>query len=88
MTTPKYVVIPENPNVNTTPDLLTIILSFLGAAKLTLAAYGIVIPVELWDNVVNALAAILAAYGIYKNTYGLSTKAKKQKAALEQLDIK
>lgn len=84
----KLVTITENPSVSTAPDLLTIILAFLGFIKLTLAAYDINIPVEFWDHVANGLSGILAAYGIYKNTYALSKTAKQQKEVLEQSGLK
>ncbi|MFV5767185.1 phage holin [Mammaliicoccus sciuri] len=68
---------------------------FLGALYLALNASGIsaewINPekVDLWLNVLNAgLPFVLVAYGVYKNTYLVTTKAKEQEQTLKDLDMK
>ncbi|WP_239740524.1 MULTISPECIES: phage holin [unclassified Mammaliicoccus] len=68
---------------------------FVGALYLALNASGIsaewINPekVDLWLNVLNAgLPFVLVAYGVYKNTYLVTTKAKKQEEKLKELDMK
>lgn len=85
----KQVHIPEEPQVNTTPDVLTLVLAFLGALKVLLAAppFEIEIPNETFDAILNIVGIGFAAFGIWKNTY--TTKhGKKQKAVLEQTGLK
>ncbi|MFC6402981.1 phage holin [Mammaliicoccus sciuri] len=68
---------------------------FIGALYLALNASGIsaewINPekVDLWLNVLNAgLPFVLVAYGVYKNTYLVTTKAKEQEQTLKDLDMK
>lgn len=68
---------------------------FLGALYLALNASGIsaewINPekVDLWLNVLNAgLPFVLVAYGVYKNTYLVTKKAKEQEQTLKDLDMK
>ena len=68
---------------------------FVGALYLALNASGIsaewINPekVDLWLNVLNAgLPFVLVAYGVYKNTYLVTTKAKEQEQTLKDLDMK
>lgn len=68
---------------------------FLGALYLALNASGIsaewINPekVDLWLNVLNAgLPFVLVAYGVYKNTYIVTKKAKEQEKTLKENDMK
>lgn len=68
---------------------------FLGALYLALNASGIsaewINPekVDLWLNVLNAgLPFVLVAYGVYKNTYIVTKKAKEQEKTLKENDLK
>lgn len=68
---------------------------FLGALYLALNASGIsaewINPekVDLWLNVLNAgLPFALVAYGVYKNTYIVTKKAKEQEKTLKENDMK
>lgn len=68
---------------------------FVGALYLALNASGIsaewINPekVDLWLNVLNAgLPFVLVAYGVYKNTYLVTKKAKEQEQTLKDLDMK
>ncbi|WP_239733696.1 MULTISPECIES: phage holin [unclassified Mammaliicoccus] len=68
---------------------------FVGALYLALNASGIsaewINPekVDLWLNVLNAgLPFVLVTYGVYKNTYLVTTKAKEQEQTLKDLDMK
>lgn len=85
----KQVHIPEEPQVNTTPDILTLVLAFLGALKVLLAAppFNIEIPNETFDAFLNLVGILFAGFGIWKNTY-TTKRAQKQKAVLEQTGLK
>lgn len=68
---------------------------FLGALYLALNASGIsaewINPekVDLWLNVLNAgLPFVLVAYGVYKNTYIVTNKAKEQEKTLKDNNMK
>lgn len=68
---------------------------FLGALYLALNASGIsaewINPekVDLWLNVLNAgLPFVLVAYGVYKNTYIVTEKAKEQEKTLKENNMK
>lgn len=90
MSETKVVAIPDNPNVNTIKDIFTLVLAFAGAIKLLLAAppFNFAIPATTWEAVINLISVGFAGYGIYKNTYALSKKAKQQKVVLQKLGLK
>jgi hypothetical protein len=85
----KYVAIPENPDVSTGPDWLTLTLGLLGAIKLLLAAppLEIQIPNETFDAILNLVSIIFTGIGLWKNTY-ISKKAQQQKSVLQQTGLK
>jgi uncharacterized membrane protein len=47
-------------------NLLTIVAAVAGAVKLLLSAFGIDIPNETADAIVNGVAALVAVVGIFK----------------------
>lgn len=86
----KHIRIPdETPAVRTAGDWLTVLLAFLGAVKVLLAAppFYIQVPDETFDAVLNIISILFTGYGIWKNTY-LSTHAKKQKKVLQDVGLK
>lgn len=82
------VIVEADHNENTTPDILTLILALAGFLKLTLSAFGIEVPNDLWDSLLNALAAVLTAVGVVVNTYALKKNGKLQKSAVNQVKQK
>lgn len=76
-------------------QFIALIGGFLGALYLALNASGIsaewINPqkIDLWLNVLNAgLPFVLVAYGVYKNSFIVTRKAKKQEEKLKELDMK
>lgn len=68
---------------------------FLGALYLALQASGIsaefINPqkVDAWINVINTgLPLVLVAYGVWKNTYLVKSKAKEQEQVLKEKGLK
>ncbi len=88
--TRKTVTVPDKPNVKTGGDILTIVLGFLSVLKLVAAAppFNFEIPQESIDAYANLAAWAVASYAVYKNTYGVTKRAKQQKAVLEQTGLK
>ena len=85
----KTVIVPERPDVTTGKDVFTLVLGFLGALKLLLAAppFTIEIPQETFEAVLNLVAWGFVGYGVWKNTY-TTHKAKQQKSVLKQAGLK
>ncbi|MDU0429222.1 phage holin [Staphylococcus chromogenes] len=68
---------------------------FLGALYLALQASGISVEfinpqkVDAWINVINTgLPLALVAYGVWKNTYLVKSKAKEQEKVLKEKGLK
>ena len=85
----KYVTIPEEPKVNVGTDVFNLVIGFIGAFKLILAAppFEIEIASSTVDAWTNLIALGFVGYGIYKNTY-LGKEARKQKDVLIQAGLK
>ncbi|QDW82862.1 PTS mannose transporter subunit IID [Staphylococcus chromogenes] len=76
-------------------QFIALIGGFLGALYLALQASGIsaefINPqkVEAWINVINTgLPLVLVAYGVWKNTYLVKSKAKEQEQVLKEKGLK
>lgn len=68
---------------------------FLGALYLAFQASGISVEfinpqkVDAWINVINTgLPLVLVAYGVWKNTYLVKSKAKEQEQVLKEKGLK
>lgn len=85
----KTVTVKQDPKVKTTSDWLTLILGFLGAIKLIMAAppFEITIADETIDGWANLIALAFTAYGLWQNTY-VSKQAQRQKDVLQQTGLK
>ncbi|MCE4971824.1 PTS mannose transporter subunit IID [Staphylococcus chromogenes] len=76
-------------------QFIALIGGFLGALYLALQASGIsaefINPqkVDAWINVINTgLPLVLVAYGVWKNTYLVKSKAKEQEQVLKEKGLK
>lgn len=76
-------------------QFIALIGGFLGALYLALQASGIsaefINPqkVDAWINVINTgLPLVLVAYGVWKNTYLVKSKAKEQEQVLKERGLK
>lgn len=86
----QYVVIPAEPVPAQPGDWLTLVLAFAGAIKLLLAAppFEFQVPQETFDAVLNLISLGFTAWGIYKNTYAITDRARKAGKVLEQVGLK
>ncbi|PTF68157.1 phage holin [Staphylococcus chromogenes] len=76
-------------------QFIALIGGFLGALYLALQASGISVEfinpqkVDAWINVINTgLPLALVAYGVWKNTYLVKSKAKEQEQVLKEKGLK
>ena len=82
-------------NKDKTKQFVALVGGFLGSLYLALNASGIsaewINPqkVDAWVNVLNTgIPIALTFYGVYKNTFIITDKAKKQEEMLKQKDMK
>lgn len=78
-----------------TKQFIALVGGFLGALYMALNASGIsaewINPqkVDAWVNVLNtSIPVALTFYGVYKNTFVVTKKAKNQEVALKDLNMK
>lgn len=70
--------------LDTRKDWVILLAGFLAAVKLFLSStFNLQIPDDTIDSVVDMISFAVALFAVYKNTYAITDKAKRQKRIID-----